>query len=94
MLFCVMCVYCIVLYCFTLYCTVLYLSVFYFSVLHCSKLSQGINPFAVNNNNNNNNNNNFEKWRPLDSSSLSAAGGAILQWTEDIPRYSWDSDDD
>jgi len=37
---------------------------------------------------------NFEKWRPSDSSSLTAAGGAILQWTEDIPGYSWDSDDD
>jgi len=37
---------------------------------------------------------NFEKWRPSDSSSLTAAGGAILQWTEDIPSYSWDSDDD
>ena len=37
---------------------------------------------------------NFEKWRPSDSSSLTAAGGAIPQWTEDIPSYSWDSDDD
>jgi len=34
---------------------------------------------------------NFEKWRPSDSSSLTAAGGAIPQWTEDIPSYSWDS---
>ena len=33
---------------------------------------------------------NSEKWRPSDSSSLTAAGGAILQWTEDIPSYSWD----
>ena len=39
----------------------------------------------ININNNNNNNN---------SSSLPAAGGAIPQWTEDIPSYSWDSDDD
>jgi len=37
---------------------------------------------------------NFEKLRPSDSSSLTAAGGAIPQWTEDIPIYSWDSDDD
>jgi hypothetical protein len=37
---------------------------------------------------------NFEKWRPSDSRSLTAAGGAIPQWTEDIPSYSWDSDDD
>jgi len=37
---------------------------------------------------------NFEKWRLSDSSSLTAAGGAIPQWTEDIPSYSWDSDDD
>jgi hypothetical protein len=37
---------------------------------------------------------NFEKWRPLDSSSLTAAGKAILQWAEDIPNYSRDSDDD
>jgi len=28
---------------------------------------------------------NSEKWRPSDSSSLTAAGGAILQWTEAIP---------
>jgi len=37
---------------------------------------------------------NFGKWQPSDSSILTAAGGAILQWTEDIPSYSWDSDDD
>jgi len=37
---------------------------------------------------------NFEKWRPSDSSGLTAAGEAIPQWTEDIPSYSWDSDDD
>jgi len=37
---------------------------------------------------------NLEKWRPSDSSSLTAADGAILQWTEDIPSYSWDSDGD
>jgi hypothetical protein len=37
---------------------------------------------------------NFEKWRPSDSSSLAAAGWAIPQWTENIPSYSWDSDDD
>jgi len=37
---------------------------------------------------------NFEKWRPSDSSRLTAARGAIPQWTEDIPSYSWDSDDD
>jgi hypothetical protein len=37
---------------------------------------------------------NFEKWRLSDSSSLTAAGWAILQWTEDIPNYSRDSDDD
>jgi hypothetical protein len=37
---------------------------------------------------------NFEKWRPSDSSSLTATGGAIPQWTGDIPGYSWDSDDD
>jgi len=37
---------------------------------------------------------NSEKRRPSDSSSLTAAGGAILQWTEDIPSYSWDSNDD
>ena len=29
-----------------------------------------------------------------DSSSLTAAGGAILQCTEDIPSYWWDSDND
>jgi hypothetical protein len=37
---------------------------------------------------------NFEKWRRSDSSSLIAADGAIPQWTEDIPTYSWDSDGD
>jgi len=37
---------------------------------------------------------NFEKWRLSDSKSLTAARGAILQWKEDIPGYSWDSDDD
>jgi len=37
---------------------------------------------------------NFEKWQTSDSSSLTAAGRAILQWTEDIPSYSWDSNDD
>ena len=37
---------------------------------------------------------NSEKWRPSDSSSLTAAGGAILQLTEEIPSYSWNSDDD
>ena len=37
---------------------------------------------------------NSAKWRPSDSSSLTAAGRAILQWTEDNPSYSWDSDDD
>ena len=37
---------------------------------------------------------NFEKWRHLDSSSLTAAGGAIPQKKEEIPSYSWDSDDD
>jgi len=36
---------------------------------------------------------NFEKWGPSDSSSLTAAGEAIPQWTEDISSYSWDSDD-
>ena len=37
---------------------------------------------------------NFEKWQHSDSSSLTAASGAILQWREDIPSYSWDSDGD
>jgi len=37
---------------------------------------------------------NLEKWRSSDSSSLNAAGGAIPQWTKDIPSYSRDSDDD
>jgi hypothetical protein len=32
---------------------------------------------------------NFEKWRPSDSSSLTAADGALPQWTEDISSYSW-----
>jgi len=32
---------------------------------------------------------NSGKWRPSDSSSLTAAGKAIPQWTEDIPSYSW-----
>jgi len=37
---------------------------------------------------------NFENWQPSDANSLTAAGWAILQWTEDILCYSWDSDDD
>ena len=37
---------------------------------------------------------NSEKWRTSDSSSLTAAGGAILQWREYIPSYSSHSDDD
>jgi hypothetical protein len=37
---------------------------------------------------------NFENWQPSDSSSLAAAGWATPQWTENIPSYSWDSDDD
>jgi len=36
----------------------------------------------------------FEKWRPSDSSSLTAAGGAILQRTQDILSSSWDCYDD
>jgi len=37
---------------------------------------------------------NFEKWRPSVSSMLTGVAGAIPQWTEDIPSYSWDNDDD
>jgi len=37
---------------------------------------------------------NFKKWQPLVSSSLTAAGGAIMQWTTNIPSYPWDSDGD
>jgi hypothetical protein len=35
---------------------------------------------------------NFKKWWCTVSSSLTAAGGAISQWTEDIPSYLWCSD--
>jgi len=31
---------------------------------------------------------NFKKWQPLDSSSLTATSGAILQWAEDITSFS------
>jgi len=37
---------------------------------------------------------NFENKRPSASNSLTAADGAIPQWTEDFPSYSWESDDD
>jgi len=36
----------------------------------------------------------LEKWQPSFSSNLTAAGGAIQQWAEDIPSYWWDSDGD
>jgi len=29
----------------------------------------------------------LEKWQPSVSSNLTAAGGAIQQWAEDIPSY-------
>jgi len=37
---------------------------------------------------------NYEKQEPSDSSILTAVAGAIPQWTEDIPSYSWDNDGD
>ena len=37
---------------------------------------------------------NCETWQPTVSSSLTAAGRAISQWTEDIPSYLWCSDGD
>ena len=46
---------CVIL-CDICYCIVLHSTVFYCPGLHCSAVSPGINPFAVNNNNNNNNN--------------------------------------
>ena len=37
---------------------------------------------------------NFEKWQPTVSSSLTVAGQAISQWTEDIRSHLWYSDGD
>jgi len=37
---------------------------------------------------------NFEKWWPSVSSILTVVAGAIPQWIEDIPSYSWDKDGD
>jgi hypothetical protein len=37
---------------------------------------------------------NFEKWRPSVSNILTVVAGAIPQWTENIPSYSWDKDGD